>query len=499
MSFTYPSNDLQDPAKILSLLGSLWTDVYAGRDLLQARVEAVARLAEQSYQDFTEMCDGINRLQVPVYHREEWYALRLLESDVNQSDAALWKFDDAGINLDDSGLFFDTPLSATDYTWAIPKVIKSAELIQNRITEPSVVLFDDIDYQIKDEGIIFVFDPFDNDLIPKQQVFANGIASDRELVLWLFRSSFDWDYIYQQFGYILGLKLASSENYKEVVNAAMDAIAGATATKQMERLVSMLVDIPLVVNDSETVAAISEDPNQRLVITDKVAYGFPKTTTPSVSVGDTVLEGDSLIEEFQVIQFARGSSEATSLLGIVVGQGLLGPGFLEELFFENKKVSPVITGAFGQERLEFEIQGHPLDTALFWDTVHANRLVYGQSLHELMKASAAGVPSTVNPMNFLIENVLRNNAFAIRAVSNGFGPDALGFGPGILLRRITPPHTLLLIIVELPALFDSATMDNVDDTVMGTFDALEPLTQSVAAAQVTHDCVTARVVGFTCQ
>ena len=499
MVFKYPSSDLQNPAKILSLLGSLWTDVYDGRDLLQIRVEAAARLAEQSHIDFTEMCDNISRLKLHTWHREQWYALRLIESQVNQSDAALWKFDDPGVDFDDSGLFFDKPLEDGDFTWEIPAFIKDVELIQNRITDPSVTFFKDIDFKLVDSGIVFLVDPFTNDLIPKIQIFENGVASDREIVLWLFRASFDWDYIYNLFGYVLGLELDSSDNYKEVVNSTMDAIAGGTAAKQMERLVSMLVDIPLVQSSPETVEVVTTDPNQRLIITDKEVYRFPLTTTPAVSVGDVVQDGDSLINEFNVIQFGSGSDDASALPGIVVGNGLLGEGFLEELLFENKTVPLVVTGAIGEERVEFEIQGHPLDVQFFWDTVHANRLVYGQSLYDLMKASSEGVPTTVNPMNFLIENVLRNNAFAIHVVSSGFGVNALGFGPGILLRRITPPHTLLLIIIELPTLSDSANMDNVDDTTTGSFDAMEPMTQAVTSQEVIDDCFTARIAGFTCQ
>jgi hypothetical protein len=78
-----------------------------------------------------------------------------------------------------------------------------------------------------------------------------------------------------------------------------------------------------------------------------------------------------------------------------------------------------------------------------------------------------------------------------------FSDDALGLGPSATLRRIVPPHTTILMVITLSGFSDSVTMENVDDTVMGTFDGMEPLTDSVTQTNVSS-YFSCRKVAFTC-
>jgi hypothetical protein len=501
MTYIYPNSDLQDPAKLLGMLGSLWTNVYGGRALVEDRVDVVAQLAEQSHIDFGEMQTTLNRYEIPVHHRENWQVLNLRQSDMNQTDASLWRFDDSDLPTFDGNpeFAFDTPLDSTEFTFIAPDALASVKLITNRITSPSVVLHGDIDFRLMPDrnGIVFRTNPFDNDLITRTEIFEGGVITDTGLTLWLCRPEFDWQYIYEHFGYVIGRQLASSESYRDLTNRVMDAVAGGTALEQATEIISLFAGIPLVRNPVEVVEDIHTNAEHVVVLTDSHVYRHSASATAAVAIGDTVQQGDPLITAYEIIR--PGIDDPAMLSAIVLGKGLLSAEFAGELIFRNEDVALEVTGVIGSERVEFSIGGHPLDIELFWDTVHARQATYGQSLFDLLATQGLPLPATINPLEFVMDNILRNNAMVIHLEADSFGPTALGFGPGEMIRRIMPPHTAILLVIELPGFTDSATIDNVADAAGETYDAAEPMSTSIDSDAVDYSCFTAKNVSFTCQ
>jgi len=502
MPYTYPSNDFQRPEFVRSLLGSVWTHIYdPGRSLIDDRVRARTEFEEQNHRNLLEAAAAVSRYTVPIYHTENWYAFYLLESQINNNDAALWRFDDVDLPAFDAspGFQFDVPLVTGEFTFELPTGVVDIPLISNRITDSSRVLTKNLDFRVDStrNGIIFKQNPFSDELFATRDVFENGVRVDKELVLWLFRPQIDWDLVYQHFGYVLDLELPASEPYRDLVNCIMDGIAGGTALEQVECMVSMMTGIPLVRDRAETVTDIRKDALHLLVTTDQHVYKHNLTSTAVVAIGDELVAGTPLITGFEQLTPSSGQTSA-NLPALVMGGGMLSNDFRGELIFENTAVALSVTGAVGQERIEFSLGGHPLDVELFWDTVHARRLTYNTSLFDLMLAETAPLASTINPLEFLLANILRNNVVIFRVNAVDFTEFALGLGPSKLLRRITPPHITLLLVIELSPFSDSVTIDNVDDSQMGTFDAMEPLLETIAAANVDVSCFTIRNASFTC-
>ena len=498
MTFVYPADDLDDPQKILALQGSWWSNVYDGRGLLLDRMQAKTDREKQAQIEADELFDSISRLTVPVFHTENYYAIRLLASEKNNNDAAMLRYDgEPQGDYDGSPQhYYDVPLQ-NDCVFALGDIVDTYA-ISNRITEPSVVLHKNIDFQIDREigALVFRDDPFANPLIPQTQIYQDGIVVDQEIILWAFRAKFDREHIHQHFGYVLSYKQDSSEPYRDAVNAALGAIVGGTALSDVERLAERMAGIELVRETGEVVADIAQDALHLLVITDKHVYRFPRTSTASVAVGDVLQAGQPLTTAYELWEFRRGEV-SENVAALALSKGILGTGYFGELLFENTAVPLVVSGATGQERVEFEVKGHPLDVEKFWDTVHTNRLVYGQSLYELLRAQGP-LPATINPMEFVVSNLLRNNAFAIRLSVAGFGHNALGLSPGMLFRRIIPPHSTLILIVELPPLNDSGTMA-LDDTGMASTVSTETGNTPATPQNLDDTGFTAKVVNFTCQ
>jgi len=462
MSWTYPTDDLDNPNKTLSLLGSLWTNVYAGADFLEARVDARQQIAKQAFDDLKQAGELISRIDMPIWHRRNWYALYAMASDMTAETAVLY-FDSPTFPAFDAspGFTFDQTITSTAV--GIADVVDSIDLhdvqiITNRITDPSVVLHKDIDFTITTEGaLVFVSNPFSNTLFPQNTEFSDGVVSDTQIVLWLCQPDFDWDLVYNHFGYVLGLELDTSEGYKNLINQVMDAHVLGTSQLPVETMVAEIYGIPLVLEDTETVMDIWSDSRHLLIITDQHVYEHRLGATATVTIGDTVYKGQPLIDAFVAYDIRDGTT-FPDVGAITLPEGFLAPVFQGEISWVNDSVAVTVTGAAGNERVEWPLGGLPDDVEDFWDTVHQRRLVYGDSLYELLEAFYGTVPTTINPMQFLVTHVLRNNCIVIVIQASGISEDALNTSTEVWLRKILPPHTAVIVIIELPLLSGSVTM-----------------------------------------
>ena len=95
--------------------------------------------------------------------------------------------------------------------------------------------------------------------------------------------------------------------------------------------------------------------------------------------------------------------------------------------------------------------------------------------------------------------MLRNNAFLVRVRASQLGSDAIGMHNLRMFRKIVPPHTAMILLLELTAKHDSVTIDMVKESTMTVDYGAEPLKDTVPASQVGDNRMTARIVSGTCQ
>ena len=536
-NWTYPATDLDRAGNLLSVLGSFWNDMYAGRDQVRTYSTARAQVAQQTMLDLMETIASMSRYTVPIFHRDNWYALTLLESERNDSQTSLVRYD--GSRAFNDGLVYDVPPERADHVWPMPESLITARTIMNRITSPTV-LWSEGDHYLVDlerRALVFRENPFDNKRIPKKPVYTDGQITDREITLWIFRGEFDWDTIYRQFGYVLGLRLKSSTGYRDVMNAVYDAIVGGTSSREMHLALAAVTGCPLVLEQEETVEQVALDNYHRLIITDQHVYKFDPAVTALVEAGDTVYAGDSLTDALQIDELNRGEIPADLSL-LAMGPGMLASCFYGDLLFEDKDV-PLevdVTDPSGLTRISFGLGGFPLDVDQFFDDIHVRGteaayivddpdcvdfpLVYypaddcdtddvyrrrATMAHLLdQRTIAVGepiaemLPATINPLQFLITNILRNNAFVVR-IKAAQCTDGLGLHNLRLIRRIVPPHTAMFLVLELTLTQDSVTVDLIDDDTLATFKGMEPLTDAVPSSQVAEGTIGVRLVSGTCQ
>jgi hypothetical protein len=483
--YTYPGSDLDRPSKVLSLLGSLWTRVYAGTDFQRDRTRAKLELARQAHFNLLQASDCISRLLLPLYHYEYWVALPMLRSELT-ADAAVWHFDDPDLpDFDASpGFTFDTPIITGAVGMPKPEALADIRAIYSDITNPAAILHRDIDFVLDEiEGnIIFRSNPFDNEAFTREAIFEDGVVADERLTMWLFRPDWDKQFIYNHLGYVIGLNLPTSPGYKDSVNQVLDSLVRATSQVDVERLIGMGYGIPLVLEHRELVEDVRDDANETLVITETTAYGHGRDAEPRYEAGDEVTIGTSLTDAMTVYELRRGAS-IPEIPAIALPLGMLDPSIGGEITFENSQVPVTVTGTAGNERVEWQLGGSEEAIQRFWDLTHQKRLLYGYSLYDVLVAEYGSIPATINPMEFLIDNVLRNNCFVVVIQQRGIGEDALNTEIATLLRKILPPHTAVIIIIELPGFEGFVTLGEHDNSGLTMGIGMEPLSGTFGGTQ----------------
>ena len=516
-TYTYPQNDFDDPDKLLELLGSFWASTYEGNGLVEDLAATAALAAQQTHLRLLELVASVSRFNVPVFHQEIWHPLVLLESELN-TDAGLiedYSTPAAFVYNSSARLNYGEVPSQAFYSVTRPADLHEVKVILDRISAPTVEWVNGIDYWLQDSTITFRENPFDNSSIPFVDVLNSvGAIVDKQLTLWLYRGKWDWKAVYEQFGYALRLQLESSEGYKAVVNAIFDAFAAGTSIKSQQSILSAAYGIPMVREAVETVEVVESDADKLNIITDSHVYQFPLGTVSLVSAGDTVLAGDPLTDLMQVFELNRGETlSPADVSAITAGPGILAYGFWGGLTFENTTVATVVEeDVDGYTKISWELGGFPFDVVKYWNDVHTEGVAAGQTLAMLLdvranpvgQPTAASLPTEINPLQFLADNVLRNNAYIVKVKPGSQLTGQLAYVPVEQLRKIQPPHTLMLLIVELdyadsPVIMEAPgteTAPGYEETLSG-FPAMS-ISESMAPVTYIAETIAVKTISGRC-
>lgn len=617
--YVYPGSDLDRSKTLISLLGSFWARTYTAGDQLHSYADATGYAVAQTHRNLLELVAAMSRHEVPLFHEEVLTPIVLKKSELNSALTNTAAFD-ANQKGFDAELVFDTAAGSNFFSFPLPQKLRGVTQILNKITFPTVVFAENVHYtvDVKRNALVFTSNPFDNPLIVKRAVETDG-ATDEEIVLWGFMAQYDYEYVFNQFAYALGLKLKTSQNYKDFTNAIFNGlVAGGIDAKNLDLALSALTGIPVVVDYREKVEVVEYDADGLLVVTDKNVYKFPEAAIPAVVVGQIVRAGDQLVQGFEISEFFFGNSnlppdenivdrpDVTKLLAthnyevittendndilvnleslcpqrkaltaLALDSGFLSACFFGDLVFENKVVPLQVAPEprQGYTFVKFELGGFPSDVEKFFDELHErgiaaaetskndcfyNPIEYatlaafpetglvgriyravdtswlytwvpptpgsdekgtyeqvvrippnrrlGTLAHLLDKRrqpdnepTAANLPATINPLRFLIENVLRNNVFVIRISVPALGQNRLGLYNIRHLRQVMPPQTAMIVVFELAAKTDKINAEKSLKEELRCFKGIEPLLDTVDETYVKDKGAFLTRISGTCQ
>lgn len=492
-TYTWPATVLDRPPAVLAALGGLWNGGYAGGDLVEDLCAAVAARQRQAYDDAGGLLDACDRRRIRPLRRRRWLPLVLTRSAGNDQTYQSLRFGDGTAAFDAAGPHrFGVPESRPLFAWPLPAGLAAAPVLTNRIAAPGLTLVENVDYRIDAVGpggpggparyVVFRDDPFDDPLVAYETVFEGNAPVDRVATLWACDAAEDYGDLYGQFGYVLGVPGPSTPAYRDLVNALFDCLVEGPTARAVRRAWSAAAGVALSGDGGEAVERVERverDDRRTLVVTDRAVYAFDPDATPLVAAGDAVGPAGPLTDGLQFFEFNAGQCPAPAdVPGLVLGRGLLGAGFYADLAFENADV-PLAAEADpdGYTKVSWRLAGWPGDAAEFFAQLHANGRAAGRTLAHLLdtrppgardtEPTAGALPATINPMAFLCENVLRDNAWLVK-VKPGAGRAGVGLNAIKALRRFVPPWTAMLVLVELAAAGDTVTMGGEDDEG-GTF------------------------------
>lgn len=503
--FKYPTRDIDKPDKLLSFLGSHWESVYEGKNQVRSLMLARGRAENQKTIRLQEAVDSVSRFTVPTQHIEQWERFVLKESEKNLTDISLLRYGEGAVYGNDplSGVIHKYGVAQNLFsTFPLPTNFTLPPFILNGFTTATRTLTLGLDYILDDidNAIIFRKDPFEDSLLVKQDVFKDGVVTDREIELWIFRLQLDEDLIRRQFGYVFGISLDSDQNFKDYLNALWDGAVEGSAGKQIEDAFAALTDTPVVLSEGEVVEHIQKDQRHQLIITDKNSYRYNLLAVPIVSVGDVMIQGAQLVDTVTILEFHDGVvPNVADLLSLELGKEYLIDGFSGGISFHNKDVAVLVDTSGIFTEVEFEVGGFLGDTIFFWNEFNTRGIASPPTLAQLLdqrtnkvgEPTALNLPTTINPLEFLVQNVLRNNAFVIKIKVNQQGANRLPIGESKTIRKIIPPHTALFVSYELSIPEEIITMNGPGDDLEAGFEespsiafGLEPVTEEVLDATI---------------
>lgn len=465
----YPEEDLNRGAQLLAQLGSFWYNIFEDREEMRVHMRSNAHENIQSYLGFMDAVATLSRFTVPIFHKQNWHLLQVKQSE-SLSVPSVYRAGDLVYGPQPQNgrpAGFIQRYNGTDRTdiTQIPfpdELADSRFTIQNTVTMPTKTWIRGIDYDIDAERKLFRFrdNPFTDPAVPSIDIFDSaGNLVDREISLWIYYGEFDLNYIYIHFGYALGLVLESSQGYKDLLNAFWDMHVLGPNVKDLQAFMAALSGNATVLNPSEVVEVVRTETTSKLIVTDLSVYRVPLNANVVVSVGETVYSGDVLTDAVSVSELSGNAWDIASFPALSLSRSFVSGNYLAELTFRNERATVQYLGmdADGKAEFRFEVSGFPGDVDTFWEGVHARGKDQGTTLANYLDKREEPVgepvpmnlPAEINPMQFIIENLMRNNLFLIHVRLASFGAGAPGIEMFGLLRDVLPPHITYAALVEL--------------------------------------------------
>ena len=420
-------NDLTSPVAMMELLGTFWSGQYAGGALVADYVAARNSLELQSADDFSAAVDCTARADVPVYKKHRWMKLSATRADMS------------------------SPGVEGPFSFTLPEDVVSVAVVADVPNRWAVALSSGMDFDMEDGELRFLDDPFESGLFLVELAES---ADDDTISLYLGGVEEDTEIPYEQYGHVAGLYMANSEQYKKLVNVILDAAVTGTRRSDIEKLFSVLCDVPIAEHD-ETIEEIVDDRRWSWVLTDKSAYKFKLDSPLLVSEGDVLSPGDVMAGSVCVFDLTGGTIPA-GMGPIILAAGYL-PGLPSSgpLEFSDMDVATQVTlNVSGKTKIQWDLVGDSADITAFWNLCHTKGVAAGTTLANLMdlraspsgEPTAASLPASVNPLQFLVENVMRFNLIVVKVNTAFVGDNAFSLdGMEYLYRKIVPPEKALIV------------------------------------------------------
>lgn len=166
------------------------------------------------------------------------------------------------------------------------------------------------------------------------------------------------------------------------------------------------------------------------VVTDASTYRLVEADTPSVAVGDVLPPGTAVGSAWELTKLGPAKPDLTHLtIPASYHQGVTEGG----ITWYDETVNLVVDTVSSRTRVRWTLGGDEDDVVAFWEESHARGITAGAtSLAQAMDTrtnptgdpGAESLPVTVNPLEFVCQELLAGNAYLLVVYPDRFGPAA---------------------------------------------------------------------------
>jgi hypothetical protein len=367
--------------------------------------------------------------------REQWRRLTLYREE--QTTVSTQTFD-SPIRLDD-GWQYDGKSINRRYSYKLPPELRSIAILTDNPAVTLVTLVAGADFQVENG---YLFTDLDFFAVPELVKTTEAVfdASRQAVQIWGFGCQSDMDDMFQQFGYIAGIKKPSSAAYNRLVNAYFDCLTTGSTEDSIHELLAACLDAPRSQFAGEKVLYKYFTQLGAVCVTDHSVYRCKPGNLLTVNVGDVLEKGQYLTDAIVVHQ----SLTAADLPTFAIPPNWLATCFKEPVFLENTAVPLKIDTAGSLTKVTWDMPGNPVLAEAFFDYIHTAGIVETQKsidcepeteivrlptvayhrgtlAHRLdsrtilrSEPTPTTLPSTINPYQLFATSVLNANIRIIR-------------------------------------------------------------------------------------
>jgi hypothetical protein len=490
---------------LLKWMGSLWSAFSEDPEFARQYQRAKSLITAQFSVWYQETVALSDRTAIPVYHRERWWPLTLIEPVRNTGKGAAVQLGGQyrpriGQQLDSPFVLGSTlqvgayyPLQGVT-TYPLPPTMADVlTVIVDNLANPKTILVRGIDFYVENETLFFLHD---TDPLTSGKFPTVTTKDGKQALIWLCDAMLDRHYVQNFAGYVLGVMDLSSEFYKRYLNALWDIYnKGATFT-EFSAGVAALLGEPSILNSTETVEHVLVTTERVQVVTDAHVYEVQTTAElrDTIVPGAVLRRGELLTKTLKFYgnldptRLTACSEYGDSIRTDVPALLLPAPFFRAPLRYglgmswERVQVTSAGPDANGNQRLQFPLYGDPHDVQLFWEDFWAYcerenvppATYFGEPI-SLRPTGVFGYYGTIVPLEFFLANFLKANTLLVTVDTDRLSAQGRrAAGNLVLLQDVLPKHTYVFVLErknlapetfeeydEMPMVVDAAPVQDV--------------------------------------
>lgn len=397
--------DVEHGQEFLQGLGTYWTEKFEDSNVLATLVGATQDQFTQADVDLKEVVKVyLDVSTAPIYHLQLWFRITLLESQMT-TDHPLIPAYSPGTGPYGNGLVYGQRVPQL-WTFETSTDLVNPRCVTNGVANPTFVGLQNQAFYYRKGVIGFRFNPFNSEYF-----VVSPTEADRAVTVWLRCSDWDVNLVQNQYAIALGMSAPTSEDYALLVEGAWSSRIRGPSDRSLYKVISGATGVPLCKNSGEVVEQIETQGNSLIIVTSESVYKFPDSHTSTVSVGDTLSEGQAFTDALRVKNIAdlKSGSEDVAVPPDMFAHDF---GIKEPLIFPNQRV-PVSDGGLDSDDnriVKFPVYGLHEDIINYRKhsaRVGLYRALDIRGLNANTVPTAAQLVPTINPVVDLLKKHVR--------------------------------------------------------------------------------------------